>query len=592
MRELEYPFDGAAVLQKKRSLKRALLETGGRIHKKVAILSGSTIGDIQNVMELFLLNEGIEPEFYVGGYGLFYENLVFDDGSLAAFAPDVIYIHTSNKNIPQWPAQTDAPADVEQKLDAVCARFEHMWQAAARFGCPVIQNNFELPAARLMGSMDAVDVHGRVNFTNRLNARLAAYAAKTPNFYVHDLAYLAASVGLDSWASPAAWYAYKYAMDTQYIALLCHSVTRIIKSLFGKNKKSVILDLDNTLWGGVIGDDGPEGIALGEESPAGRAYTAFQQYLKELSGLGVMLNVCSKNEEANALAGFARADSTLRRDDFLCFKANWEPKHVNVAAIAEEINIGTDAFVFVDDNPAEREIVRREIPGIAVPELTAPEQYIAALDKAGYFEVTLLSADDRKRNEMYRQNLQRAQLEQSFGDYADYLRSLEMHADIGAFDAAHAERITQLINKTNQFNLTTRRYTAAEVEALIGDPGHITLYGRLVDKFGDNGIVTALIAKKRGAEADIELWIMSCRTFKRDLELAMFDRLAAVCAAQGITRINGTYLPTAKNLLVRDFYATIGFAVTAENADGSRNFTLAPLSGYVPKNEVMEVIPL
>ncbi|MEG1381027.1 MAG: HAD-IIIC family phosphatase [Ruthenibacterium sp.] len=588
MQELEYPFDGALILQKKRSLKRILSAQSNLIPKKIALLSGSTIGDIQNMMELFLLQDGIAPTFYTGGYGLYYENLVFDDGALAAFAPDVIYIHTSVQNITEWPLQADSADDANAKLNNTFARFQHMWQAAAKFGCPIIQNNFDAPSYRLLGNRDAVDVHGRVHFVNQLNAKFAEYAAETPNFYLHDLNYLAASVGLDNWFSPATWYAYKYAMDTPYLATLAHSVTRILKSLFGKNKKSVILDLDNTLWGGIIGDDGPEGIVLGKETPAGMAYSEFQTYLKELSALGIMLNVCSKNEEANALAGFERADSVLKRDDFLCFKANWEPKHLNVAAIAKEINIGTDSFVFMDDNPAERDIVRREIAGIAVPELTAPEQYIRAIDKAGYFEVTTLSADDKKRNEMYKQNLQRAAEQQSFGDYDDYLRGLSMYAEIGAFDAPHAERITQLINKTNQFNFTTRRYTAAEVENLIADPDSITLYGRLVDKFGDNGIVTALIAHKRGTEADIDLWVMSCRTFKRKLEHAIFDRLVALCAAQGITKINGFYIPTAKNLLVSDFYATIGFTQTAEE-NGAKNFAFTAFDGYVPQNNVMDI---
>ncbi|MEG1270725.1 MAG: HAD-IIIC family phosphatase [Ruthenibacterium sp.] len=588
MQELEYPFDGALILQKKRSLKRILSAQTGLIPKKIAILSGSTIGDIQNMMELFLLQDGIAPTFYVGGYGLYYENLVFDDGTLAAFAPDVIYIHTSVQNITDWPVQADSAADADAKFDAVFARFKQMWQAAAKFGCAVIQNNFDAPVYRLLGNRDAVDFHGHVNFVNRLNAKFAEYAAETPNFYLHDLNYLAASVGLDHWFSPATWYAYKYAMDTPHLATLAHSVTRILKSLFGKNKKSVILDLDNTLWGGIIGDDGPEGIVLGKETPAGMAFSEFQTYLKELSALGIMLNVCSKNEEANALAGFERADSVLKRDDFLCFKANWEPKHLNVAAIAKEINIGTDSFVFMDDNPAERDIVRREIAGIAVPELTAPEQYIHALDKAGYFEVTTLSADDKKRNAMYKQNLQRAAEQQSFGDYDDYLRSLSMYAEIGAFDAPHAERITQLINKTNQFNFTTRRYTAAEVENLIDDASAITLYGRLVDKFGDNGIVTALIAHKHGEEADIDLWVMSCRTFKRKLEHAMFDRLVALCAAQGIKKINGFYIPTAKNLFVSDFYATIGFAPVSES-DGAKTFAFTAFDGYTAQNNVMDI---
>lgn len=591
MQELSYPFDGAMILQKKRSLKRTLLQDGttGLVPKKIAIMSGSTIGDIKNLMELFLLDAGILPEFYVGSYALYFENLMFDDGSLAAFAPDVIYVHTSVQNITDWPLQSDSPETVAEKLNSTFARFTQMWQAAARFGCPIVQNNFDLPPYRLMGNRDAVDLHGRVHFVNALNAKFAEYAAATPNFYLHDLAYLSASVGLDNWYSPATWYAYKYAMDTPHIATLCHSVTCIIKSLFGKNKKSLVLDLDNTLWGGIIGDDGPEGIELGKETPAGMAYSEFQHYIKDLSQLGVMLNVCSKNEEANALAGFERADSVLHRDDFLCFKANWEPKHLNLAAIAKEINIGADSLVFVDDNPAERDIVRREIAGIAVPELTAPEQYIRILDKAGYFEVTTLSEDDKKRNDMYKQNLQRAAAEQSFGDYDDYLRSLSMYADIGAFSAQHAERITQLINKTNQFNLTTRRYTAAEIGTLMQDDNYITLYGRLVDKYGDNGIVTALIAHRSGTQADIELWVMSCRTFKRKLEHAMFDQFVSVCARLGIQTINGTYLPSAKNLLVSDFYATIGFEPVETRADGEKMFAFTAFEGYRPLNDVMEV---
>lgn len=597
MQELEYPFDGALILQKKRSLKRALQDTPGLVPKKIAIVGGSTIGDIKNIMELFLLHEGICPTFYVGGYALYYENLVFDDGSLAAFAPDVIYIHTSVQNITDWPTQADSPQAVEDRLNRTFARLTQMWQAAFGFGCPVIQNNFELPAWRLMGNRDAVDTHGRANFVNRLNAKMASYAAETPNFHLHDLNYLAASVGLDNWFSPATWYAYKYAMDTSHLATLCHSVTRIIKSLFGKNKKALVLDLDGTLWGGIIGDDGPEGIVLGSETPAGMAYSEFQAYLHSLSQLGILLNVCSKNEETNALAGFARADSTLRREDFLCFKANWEAKHLNLAAIAREINIGADSLVFVDDNPAEREIVRRELPDVAVPELAAPEQYIRALDKAGYFEVTSLSNDDKNRNAMYKQNIERAVAEQSYGDYGDYLRSLAMHAEIGPFSEAYTERITQLINKTNQFNLTTRRYTSAEIQTLMADDTYITLYGRLTDKFGDNGIVTALIARRHGpklAQADIELWIMSCRTFKRNLEYALFDRLVETCAALGVTALNGVYLPTAKNLLVRDFYATIGFDEVSPAPDaktGAKHFIFHALDGYQPLNDVMVVSP-
>ena len=583
-----YPFDSAQLLAKKRSIKRELLAKEGLVPKKVAIMSGSTVGEVKNMLELFLLDNGIVPEFYVGEYALWYENLVFDDGSLAAFKPDFIYIHTSMQNISNLPTQADGTEAIEEKLRAEMKRWQTAWAAAAKTGAVILQNNFDLPWYRVMGNMDATDVHGHVNFINRLNLLFSDYAAKTPNFYINDLHYLSAAAGIHSWFSPAVWYAYKYLCDTKHIPVLCHSLANIIKSSLGKNKKSVILDLDNTLWGGIIGDDGADGIELGEETPTGRAYTEFQAYLKELAGMGIMLNVCSKNEKDIALTGFARQDSVLKEKDFLCFKANWEPKHLNVATIAKEINIMPDSFVFMDDNPAERDIVKREIAGVTVPDITTPEEYIRVLDGAGYFEVTTLSADDKKRNEMYKQNLQRAEMEQSFGDYTDYLKSLAMHCEIGHFDAAHAERITQLINKTNQFNLTTRRYTAAEVESLIGNDEYITLYGRLVDKFGDNGIVTAMIGHKQGSTLEIDLWIMSCRTFKRNLEHAMFDAMVKACRDAGITQINGHYYPTAKNLLVSDFYATIGFDKTHEDESG-RTFVFHVTDDYANQNAVMDV---
>lgn len=570
MEPLDYPFDAGLILQKKRRLRRQLLEQPGLIQKKVAVLSGSTVGEVVPVLELFLLNEGIQPVFHEGGYGLWYEELAFGE-ALAAFAPEILYVHTTVRNLQNLPCPADSPAAAEEKFRAELARWQSAWQAAAALGCTVIFNNFELPDTRVLGNLAGTDVRGTVRFVRRMNEALAQFAEKTPHFYVNDINWLAASVGLDRWHSPQMWYAYKYALDTECIPALCHSLACIIKSLLGKNKKALALDLDNTLWGGVIGDDGPEGIRLGEEDPAGRAHTDLQKYLRDLAGEGVLLNVCSKNEEALAKEGFSRADSVLKAEDFICFKANWEPKHQNIAAMAAELNLLPESFVFLDDNPAERALVRRELPGVAVPELAGPETFVRTLDRAGYFEATALSADDRKRGEMYKENARRAAAQSAFGSYEDYLKSLEMQAEIGPFTPAHLERITQLINKTNQFNLTTRRYTQAEVAAIAADPAYLTLYGRLADKFGDNGIVTALIGKKDGTELEIELWIMSCRVFKRDFEKAMFDQLAAACAKMGVTAIRGTYRPTAKNLFVKDFYDTMGFVKIAEQ-DGVKQY--------------------
>ncbi|MFV0413267.1 MAG: HAD-IIIC family phosphatase [Oscillospiraceae bacterium] len=585
---LQYPFDGAAILQKKRALKKELSQKAGLTDKKIAIVSGSTVGEIRNILELFLLNNGIRPTFWEGGYALFYENVVFDDGSLAAFAPDVLYIHTSNRNIKNWPLPGDTKAQAEEKLAAEFGLFKAVWQAAEKLGCPVVQNNFELPLWRNFGNMDSFDGRGRVHYVQELNRQMARYAAEHKNFYIHDLNYLAALHGLDEWCDTEAWYAYKYACAPGHIPDLCHSLASLVSSLFGRTKKSVVLDLDNTLWGGVIGEVGPEGIELGKETPTGMAYAEFQEYLKMLAQRGILLNVASKNEEALAAAGFERADSPLKKQDFLCFEANWEPKSQSLAKMAAQLNILPDSFVFMDDNPAEREQVGRELPGVTIPEVGQPEASVRLLDRGGYFEVSTLSADDVKRGEMYRQNAERQQVEQSFGNYEDYLKSLAMAAHIGPFQPEQVERVTQLINKTNQFNFTTRRYTAAETTACMQSPAYITLAGRLVDKFGDNGLTAAIIGHINGTNLDIDLWIMSCRVFKRHFEYAMFDELVRLCAGQGVKTITGRWLPTAKNLLIKDFYATIGFDLTAET-EQERVFVYILPAKYANKNTVIEV---
>lgn len=590
MQCLEYPFDSAMILSKKRALRRELLKQSGLVPKRIAILSGSTVGEVKNILELFLLNAGIQPTFHVGDHARFYEDGLFDaSGALAAFAPDIIYLHTSSHNLENLPCQTDTPEEAERKFQTETQRWLGLWRALQRFNCPIIQNNFELPDARVMGNLDAVDVHGHVRFVNLMNNMASLWAAQTPNFHLHDLCWLSASVGLETWCSPADWYAYQYAQAVTCIPYLCHSVANMMKSLFGKNKKGLVLDLDNTLWGGVVGDDGAEGLALGEETPAGRAFSAFQRYLKELSGLGVLLNVASKNEEAAARSGLARADSVLHAEDFICFKANWDPKPRSIAAIARELNLLPESLVFLDDNPAERALVRQELPGTSAPELAAPEEYVRLLDRAGWFEPTGVSDDDRRRAEMYRQNHRRAEAEAAFSDYDAYLRSLSMRCELGAFDAPHLERITQLINKTNQFNLTTRRYTAAETAACAADPACLTLYGRLSDKFGDNGIVTAVIGEIAGDTLTLVLWVMSCRVFQRGLEYAVFDRLCGICRARGIRTIRGIFRPTAKNLPAAGFYATIGFEKISETPE-EMVYRFSVPETQEPLNRVMEVV--
>lgn len=591
MRELEYPFDSEWILKKAKSIKKTLLSDGTtRIKKKIAVLGGSTTHDVIKILELFLLHYGIEPSFYESEYGQYWQDAMFDNPELAEFAPDLIYIHTTNRNIAEYPAVGDSREKTEQLLKDTYEHFHVMWEKLKEtYGCVIIQNNFEFPYYRLLGNMDAVSPNGRVAFVNRLNALFAEYAAAGDSFYLQDIQYLSACYGLDKWGDSFYWHMYKYALCVPAIPTLSYNLANIIKSVYGKNKKAYVLDLDNTLWGGVVGDDGPENIEIGQETSMGQVYAEFQSYLKEQKQIGIMLNVSSKNEEENALAGLSRPDSVLKPDDFMIIKANWEPKSKSVAEIAAELNIGTDSLVFVDDNPAEREIIRQNLPGVAVPEMDKPEEYLKTLDRSGFFEVTGLSEDDTKRNEMYKANQERKKLQDNFADYGEYLKSLDMKAEIGAFVPLYMARIAQLTNKSNQFNLTTKRLSQADIEHMAEDSSYITLYGKLADKFGDNGVVSVVIGKIKEDALHIELWLMSCRVLKRDMEFAMMDRLAEECKKRGITRIYGYYYPTAKNKMVENFYGLQGFTLKNRDNEGNAEWEYEIPAAYENKNRYIEI---
>ncbi|MBR6874450.1 MAG: HAD-IIIC family phosphatase [Ruminococcus sp.] len=595
MKELEYPFDSEWILKKKKSIKRTLLADGkARITKKIAVLGGSTTSDVIAALELFLLDSGIEPEFYESEYRQYWQDAVFGNPELDSFAPDLIYIHTTNRNVDFTPTVRMSPEEITAALDERFSRLEQMWEALGRFHCPIVQNNFEQPFFRLLGSRDAYDVHGLTNFIGRLNDKLYAYAQAHEGFFINDINWLSANIGLEKWADTKYWYMFKYAMSLDAIPALAYQVNAIIRSIFGKNKKCIAVDLDNTMWGGIVGDDGAENLEIGQETGTSQAFYEFQQYVKAHKDIGIILTVCSKNEEENALAGLNHPEGAVRPDDFTIIKANWDPKSINLENTAQELNIMPDAIVFADDNPAEREIVRQQTP-CAVPEIGEVTDYIRVLDRSQYFEVTTLSDDDLKRSEMYKANIQRAQAQAKFASYTDYLLSLEMNAEIGPFKDVYLARIAQLTNKSNQFNLTTLRCTQEQMADFAASGDHITQYGKLVDKFGDNGVVSVVVGQRgrhpvTGEEClDIILWLMSCRVLKRDMELAMLDGLAAQAKAAGYTKLVGKYIPTAKNKMVKDFYPdTLGFTAVSADEDGTTVWEL-DISGYENKNHVIKV---
>jgi len=588
---LEYPLNAEQLLSRRKRLRRELLENTGFIDKRIAILGGSTTHDIKDMLELFLLNNGIRPAFYESEYAQYWQDACFPNPALEAFQSDIIFIHTSNRNITQYPLLADDADEVGALFDAEFSRFSLMWENLSKtYACPVIQNNFEYPFWRLLGNKDAGDIHGRVNFITRLNLTFAEYSQTHDNFYINDINYLSARYGLDQWSDPFYWHMYKYSLAVPAIPYLAQSVANIIKSLYGKNKKAFALDLDNTLWGGIVGDDGAENLQIGQDASIGQAYSEFQEYIKAHKQLGVILNIVSKNEPENALAGLNHPDMVLAPDDFIMIKANWNPKSQNIIDLAHTLSLLPESFVFVDDNPAEREIVRQQIPNATVPEIgDKPEYYIQAIDKMGCFEATTLSSDDAARNDMYKQNAARSRAETAFSDYGEYLRSLKMTAEIKPFAPLYLSRIAQLTNKSNQFNLTTRRYTQTEVELAADDKKNITLYGKLADKFGDNGIVAITIGELAGNTCHIILWLMSCRVLKRDMEFAMMDELVKHCKAHNVTTIKGYYYPSAKNAMVKNFYETQGFALEGEDEQGNKTYRFVIPKEYECKNQYIEV---
>ncbi len=569
-----YPFDTKTLLRKKRQLKTELLPQA-TLSKKIAVLGGSTTNEVVDMLELFLLNYGIKLEFYQSEYAQYWQDAMFGNPALDAFEPDIIYIHTSWRNITAFPQMDMTAQEVEELFAAEISKYEAMWNSLEnKFGCTIIQNNFDRPNYRLLGNRDVWDYRGRTNFVQRLNMGFYDYANSHNNFYINDLDYIAGDFGYEAWNDALNWNMYKYAMGRNAIPNVAASVAKIIKSIFGKNKKLMALDLDNTLWGGIVGDDGVEKIAVGPEVPSGQIYSEFQNYCKDLKSIGVVLGVDSKNDESNALAGLNHPDGSLRPEDFVSIKANWEPKSENLFAMASELSLGIDSFVFIDDNPAERENVQAQFEQVAVPDILNVENYISVIDHQGYFEVTNFSNEDIKKTDMYKARTQAASLQASFKDYGEYLDSLEMVAKITDFGKLYIQRIAQLTNKSNQFNLTTLRCTEDDILNMQQSDNYICLSGKLIDKFADNGIVTVVSGEITGDVLDIRLWLMSCRVLKREMENAMMDVLIEKAKERGIKTIRGYYYPTAKNSQVKDFYLQFGFKLIDEDAASNRSFEL------------------
>lgn len=583
MKLLDYPLDNYKILRKKRSLKRELLANENFVKKRIAILGGSSTGEIKEQLELFLLNSNILPDFYECEYGQYYEAAMFQDETFKNFDPEIIYIHISNENLKSL---NNFDQTSEERAKDEFIKLESIWQKLSQtFECEIIQDNFEPPSFKSFGNFDVSSKSSITRTINILNEMLYKQATEKNYLHICDRNYLSSKLGLASWKDYSLWLSAKYSLSYQAITNICYTLNKIIQSISGFSKKCLILDLDNTLWGGVIGDDGVDGIILGKDSAIGEGYLDFHLYIKELKNRGIILAVCSKNDYDIAKSGFNHPDSILKFSDFTAFKANWDIKTKNIYEISEEINIGLDSMVFIDDNPVERDIVRKEFSGVvSVPDIgNDVTRYREIIDGSELFNITSLSEEDKKRNDFYKNNKKRAKAVANFTDYNDYLKSLQMIAEIERFDKAYLKRITQLINKTNQFNLTTKRMTEKDIEYIINDNQNISLYAKLDDKFGENGLVSVIQGNISGKTVFIDLWLMSCRVFKRTLEYTVFYEFAEQAKSKNIKTIIGKYIPTAKNKIVSGLYKELGFKMIDEGNE-SLTFELNLSEYVIPKN--------
>jgi FkbH-like protein len=501
---------------------------------KIAILNGATYFDIETALADSLKTYDLDV------YCVRYEEF-FSKNQLARFKqfnPDIVWINTTSRNI------------IGKCVNNFMTTLKNLWKFLEDLECLVIQNNFENCKHSVSAS--------QIDEINTLIRHTRFYPMDS--FLVCDLNDLSSRVGLNDWYDERFWYSFKIPYRKKYVSKVADKVSHLILRTKGKIKKCLVLDLDNTLWGGVIGDDDLHGIKIGRDDPEGEAYNDFQKYCKTLSDNGVLLAVCSKNEFDIAKSGFTHPDSVLRFDDFVAFEANWNAKHLNLINISEQLNIDLDSFVFVDDNPVERELVKKYLPQVAVPNIgSSVVDYMSAIEEGEYFSLEQVTPDDKKRKQFYKDNFKRTQLEKKIDNYDEFLKFLEMKAEIREFERLYFARISQLSKRTNQFNLTTNRCEISDIENFAESDHHITLYGKLKDKFGDNGLVSALVGKHAADKLEIDLWIMSCRVFQRDFELAMFDELIKRCKERNINEIVGKYKKTDKNRFVKHLYKNLGF---------------------------------
>lgn len=565
------------------------LHDAGRLARlaplRLGVLSATTIDTMAAALTVAAARHGVALTLRVGPYDQARrvatdpEHAFHTDLDLVLYAP-----HAESLGLATAPGDAAAADEAIGFAGGVARAIVE--GARQHAGVPVVVQTLAPPAAALFGSLDAAIDGTALRAVDRLNEILRTLGTGGDALLL-DVARVAATAGLHRWHDPVDWAWAKVPISRACVPLYADHLGRLLGAHAGKSRRALVLDLDHTVWGGVIGDDGVDGIAVGQGSPAGEAHLAVQRAALRLRERGVVLAVASKNTDAVARRGFTdHPDMLLRLEHIAVFQANWNPKPQNLEAISAALSLGLESLVFLDDNPAERAAVRESLPECAVPELPdEPALFAPTLLAAGYFEAARFTTADLDRARQYDDNARRAELAATAHDQGAFLRSLRMTARLAPFDDVGRPRIAQLIGKSNQFNLTTRRYSEPQVAQLAADPDVFTLQVRLVDRFGDNGMISVLIVRRDGATHVIDTWLMSCRVLGRRVEDLVLDALVAQAARDGATRLRGEYLPTARNELVRDHYAGLGFS---PEGDDGRWWSL-DVVGYTPRRPPIEV---
>ncbi len=543
---------------------------------RLGVLSNSTVDFIVPALTATAARHGILLECIKADYDQVIQEALSPTSVINLAKPDAVLIAIDYRSLPLR-CQLGSVESADQAVNASLNYLESIRNGIETNSQAVcIMQTFAPPPEQLFGSLDRMVPGSLRNLIERINSGLAAATFGTSHILL-DVAGVAETVGLSEWHSPVQWNLAKLPFSNTYLPLYADHVARVIASLRGKSRKCLVLDLDNTVWGGIVGDDGLEGIQIAQGDATGEAHLAVQRLALELRERGIVLAVSSKNNDDVARMPFQKHPEMLLREDHIAvFQANWNDKATNIKAIAEELSLGVDSMVLLDDNPVERGLVRQILPQVAVPELPPdPALYARTLAAAGYFESVAFSKEDLQRAGFYQDNARRISLQKQAGDVDAYLASLNMEITFQPFDATGRARIAQLINKSNQFNLTTRRYTEAEVALAEQDPSSFTLQVRLADAFGDNGMISVVICRETAPHTwEFDTWLMSCRVLGRRVQNMVLREVIEHAKQRAIRKLIGVYLPTEKNKLVEDHYASLGFTEVERNPDGSTRWEL------------------